>query len=88
MGGVRCQLAGRDPARTRQGLQARGMPLAAIAISPAKVVRLRPLLPILAALFMNEAEALALTGEPVVRFPIIPSTGAGGCGRRLASGPA
>ena len=38
-------------------------PLAAIAISPAKVVRLRAALPALSWLFLNEAEAGALTGE-------------------------
>lgn len=38
-------------------------PLAAIAISPAKVVRLRAALPALTFLFMNEAEAEALAGS-------------------------
>ncbi len=37
-------------------------PLAAVAISPAKVVRFRPSLPNLTFLFMNEAEAIALSG--------------------------
>lgn len=37
-------------------------PLAAIAISPAKVVRLKPVLHDLACLFMNSREAAALTG--------------------------
>ena len=40
-----------------------GKPLAAIAISPAKVVRFRGVLPGLSWLFLNEAEARALTGE-------------------------
>lgn len=39
-----------------------GIPLAAIAISPAKVVRLGKSLPALAFLFMNEAEARTLAG--------------------------
>jgi len=39
------------------------VPLAGIAISPAKVVRFRESLGALAFLFMNEAEARALTGE-------------------------
>ena len=39
-----------------------GKPLAAIAISPAKVVRLKNALPDIDYLFMNEAEAAALTG--------------------------
>lgn len=41
----------------------RNIPLAAIGISPAKVVRFRDLLPSVDWLFMNEAEARALTGE-------------------------
>lgn len=41
----------------------RGIPLAGIGISPAKVVRYAGLLPAFAWLFMNEAEARALTGE-------------------------
>ena len=41
----------------------RGVPLAAIGISPAKVVRFRAILPSVDWLFMNEAEARALTGE-------------------------
>ena len=39
-----------------------GKPLAAIAISPAKVVRLRPALARIDYLFLNQAEAAALTG--------------------------
>ena len=39
-----------------------GKPLAAIAISPAKVVRLRPCLAGIDYLFLNQAEASALTG--------------------------
>jgi pseudouridine kinase len=39
-----------------------GVPVAGIAISPAKVVRFRDSLPALAFLFMNEAEARTLTG--------------------------
>jgi sugar/nucleoside kinase (ribokinase family) len=42
---------------------AAGVPIAGIAISPAKVVRLRDSLPALAFLFMNEAEARTLTGS-------------------------
>jgi pseudouridine kinase len=42
--------------------RARGIPLAGIGISPAKVVRFRDILPGLGWLFMNEAEARALTG--------------------------
>lgn len=41
----------------------RRLPISAIAISPAKVVRLRPSLKHLDCLFMNTAEAQALTGE-------------------------
>lgn len=41
----------------------RNIPLAAIGISPAKVVRFRDLLPSIDWLFMNEAEARALTGQ-------------------------
>ncbi|MGR6469150.1 carbohydrate kinase family protein [Rhizobium sp. PAMB 3182] len=41
----------------------RGIPLAAIAISPAKVVRFRSALPRLHLLFMNEAEAEAIAGS-------------------------
>lgn len=41
----------------------RHLPISAIAISPAKVVRLRPSLRHLDCLFMNTAEAQALTGE-------------------------
>jgi sugar/nucleoside kinase (ribokinase family) len=40
----------------------RGLPLFGIAISPAKVVRFKPMLARLDWLFMNEAEAAALTG--------------------------
>lgn len=40
----------------------RGIKLAAIGISPAKVVRFKPILPDIGWLFMNEAEARALTG--------------------------
>lgn len=40
-------------------------PLAAIAISPAKVVRLKESLPLIDILFLNEAEARALTGQTV-----------------------
>ena len=43
-------------------------PLAAIAISPAKVVRMRPILPALDFLFMNEAEARALSDEEPADF--------------------
>ncbi|TGV60773.1 carbohydrate kinase, partial [Mesorhizobium sp. M00.F.Ca.ET.149.01.1.1] len=42
--------------------QAGGRPLFAIAISPAKVVRLAPLLGDLSLLFMNRREAAALAG--------------------------
>jgi sugar/nucleoside kinase (ribokinase family) len=40
-----------------------GIPLAAIAISPAKVVRLKPVLPHFRYIFMNAAEAHALSGS-------------------------
>lgn len=43
--------------------KARGIPLAGIGISPAKVVRFAELLPSIDWLFMNEAEAQALTGR-------------------------
>lgn len=46
-----------------QAAKAAAVPLAGIAISPAKVVRFRESLDALAFLFMNEAEARALTGE-------------------------
>lgn len=44
-----------------------GVPVAGIAISPAKVVRFRAALPNLCLLFMNEAEARALTAAAVER---------------------
>lgn len=54
------------PAETLAALTAaaaaRGLPVFSIAISPAKVVRLLPSLPALDMLFMNAAEAQALTG--------------------------
>lgn len=54
------------PAETLEAMAAMareaGIPLAAIAISPAKVVRLGKTLPALAFLFMNEAEARTLCG--------------------------
>ncbi|TCL73527.1 carbohydrate kinase family protein [Rhizobium sp. BK251] len=55
------------PEETLQAIAARalagGKPLAAIAISPAKVSRLRGCLESIDYLFMNEAEAVALSGE-------------------------
>ncbi len=42
--------------------QAGGKPIFAIAISPSKVLRLKPVLPSLSALFLNRREAAALTG--------------------------
>lgn len=55
------------PAETLAAMTAaagtRGVPIAGIAISPAKVVRFRESLSALAFLFMNEAEARTLTGE-------------------------
>jgi len=57
------------PAETLAALAAAardaGVPVAGIAISPAKVVRFRAALPTLSILFMNEAEARALTGAEV-----------------------
>ncbi|MGD9476594.1 carbohydrate kinase family protein [Shinella sp. G-2] len=50
-------------AATTAAAGTRGVPIAGIAISPAKVVRFRESLSALAFLFMNEAEARALTGE-------------------------
>lgn len=41
----------------------RGVPVAAIGISPAKVIRLLPSLPLIDLLFMNEAEARTLAGD-------------------------
>lgn len=41
-----------------------GKPVYAIAVSPAKIIRLKPFLSRIQALFMNKAEALALTGLP------------------------
>lgn len=41
----------------------RGLPMAGIAISPAKVVRYEPVLGSLAGLFLNEAEAAAIAGR-------------------------
>lgn len=46
-----------------QAANTAGVPIAGIAISPAKVVRFRESLSALAFLFMNEAEARTLTGE-------------------------
>ena len=57
------------PADTLTALAAQakqaGLPVAGIAISPAKVVRYRDALPDLAWLFMNAAEAAALSGKRV-----------------------
>lgn len=57
------------PAETLRALlqdaRGRGVRTAAIAISPAKVLRLADSLPLLDFLFMNEAEARALSGETV-----------------------
>ncbi|WP_157015275.1 carbohydrate kinase family protein [Mesorhizobium xinjiangense] len=44
--------------------QAGSKPVFAIAISPAKVLRLKPVLPALSVLFLNRREAIALTGLP------------------------
>lgn len=55
-----------------------GKPLAAIAISPAKVERLRPILDRLAILFMNEREAVALTGRQQPAAEQISALGAAG----------
>lgn len=46
-----------------EAAQHRGIPVAAIGISPAKVVRLVPSLTLIDLLFMNEAEAKTLAGE-------------------------
>ncbi len=46
-----------------QAAKAAGLPIAGIAISPAKVVRFNESLSALAFLFMNEAEARTLTGQ-------------------------
>lgn len=50
-------------AAVAEAARERALPLAGIGISPAKVVRFRGILPSLHWLFMNEAEARALTGE-------------------------
>ncbi|WP_099866648.1 carbohydrate kinase family protein [Pararhizobium haloflavum] len=59
------------PARTIERLAARcgefGRPLAAIAISPAKVMRLEGVLPSLSVLFLNEREAAALADRAAAR---------------------
>lgn len=71
---IRTLFEGRDlilvdanlPAETLQAIAQRaktmGIDLAGIAISPAKVVRYRPILPLMSALFMNEAEAAVVAG--------------------------
>ncbi|MCF6368453.1 carbohydrate kinase family protein [Rhizobium halophilum] len=65
------------PAETLTALAAQakqaGVPVAGIAISPAKVVRFREALPDLACLFMNAAEAAALSGERVAAIEEWPS---------------
>ncbi|MDO9418903.1 carbohydrate kinase family protein [Pararhizobium sp.] len=56
-------LPGETLTRLASMAKERGKPLAGIAISPAKVLRFRDALPQMTFLFMNEAEAFALTGE-------------------------
>lgn len=55
------------PAETLTAIAAeaerRSIPMAGIAISPAKVVRYRPILPQLSGLFLNEAEAATIAGR-------------------------
>jgi sugar/nucleoside kinase (ribokinase family) len=51
-----------EPALERLAGLARPLPLFAIAVSPAKVVRLRPILGSVSCLFVNRREAAALTG--------------------------
>lgn len=50
-----------------QAAEARGIPLAGIAISPAKVTRYRAALPQLSVLFLNAAEAEAIAGTRAAR---------------------
>lgn len=65
------------PAETLAALgqmaRARGKPLAGIGISPAKVVRYKGLLGHFSYLFMNEAEARALTGENPPDYRVWPA---------------
>ncbi|MCB1383784.1 MAG: carbohydrate kinase [Notoacmeibacter sp.] len=61
-----------------------GKPLHAIAVSPAKVVRLAPLLPQLACLFMNRAEAVALAAAVTSKGPANPLDAVAGAGLRAA----
>lgn len=56
-------LAAETLAAMADAAKAAGVPIAGIAISPAKVVRFRDSLAALAFLFMNEAEARTITGE-------------------------
>ena len=56
-------LPGETLAAMAEAAKASGVPIAGIAISPAKVVRFQDSLSALAFLFMNEAEARTLTGE-------------------------
>ncbi|MEX0404957.1 carbohydrate kinase family protein [Aquibium sp. LZ166] len=61
-GAILCDANLPEAALTKLASAAAGKPLFAIAISPAKVVRLKPVLPALACLFLNRREAAALTG--------------------------
>lgn len=56
-------LPGETIAMLAADAKARSIPIAAIGISPAKIVRLTPSLPALDFVFMNEAEARTLVGQ-------------------------
>ena len=60
-GAILCDANLPEPALAKLADSAAGKPLFAIAISPAKVVRLRPVLPALTCLFLNRREAASLT---------------------------
>ncbi len=63
-GAILCDANLPEAALTKLASLSAGRPLFAIAISPAKVVRLKPVLPALECLFLNRREAAALTGVP------------------------
>jgi sugar/nucleoside kinase (ribokinase family) len=69
-----------EPALEKLAGLASSKPLFAVAVSPAKVVRMRSILPRIACLFMNQREAAALSGgdggdEPVAMARLLAAAG-------------
>jgi sugar/nucleoside kinase (ribokinase family) len=69
-----------EPALEKLAGLASSKPLFAVAVSPAKVVRMRSILPRIACLFMNRREAAALSGgdagdEPVAMARLLAAAG-------------